>query len=701
MSKKQVDRPSRDRLFLLDQFQESFYSKETSSKAIRMLGSTERIPHSSLKQIDELTSIRLKEMRVNQVHYGRYLICKTITQPDYYVKVVVEDEDNECEMLGLYNFLTSHEINPTSVLPLGSVLIIKEPYMTFMAQQAQKKSKPYIRVDSPSDIVIVTGTHNIEKWIPGISFEKLQSQAHTYFKNKEYQQAIDCYKRADTMNNEFTKELNANLALCYLKLENYYLAYEHASKAPTEKGYFRQAQAAYAMRQYVKSIEFYEKCLKINPKNVQALKEIEKAKDREDDELNCGFDLNGIAMYYRTNTKRHDRGDYQLPCIKIIDIPNKGKGLITTKSIKKGELIVSSKAISIVYNDECNFNDMNINRLLGETEMGVVVANKLSLLHKVKNDPFYSKRVYDLYGGPHIERSQPVADGIVDLDRLSSILTYNSFTSENFPSSGSQRVSQCGDPLGNVKENSGIWLIPSYFNHSCVPNCRRIFTGDYCIIFALRDIKENEELTYSYLVDHDFEERSQALCHRWSFKCTCDWCEFERNDEGYKRKKIQFKKELNSKTFKSKSPQQIENSIERINEIYFGRTQYKLYMVAPLTTLAQAYNSTKNYQKSIEIYLKIADMVELLDDNAYLNALKEAISIYLKINDEKSAEKLYKRIVKYFSFHTFYCYNILLYFGFPQMEKFLDAFQLNDGTNSMSQMAMFNQLGNKFMHLVI
>jgi len=43
---------------------------------------------------------------------------------------------------------------------------------------------------------------------------------------------------------------------------------------------------------------------------------------------------------------------------------------------------------------------------------------------------------------------------------------------------------------------SGIWIISSYINHSCISNCRRSFIGDMQIIRATQDLHADTELVF-------------------------------------------------------------------------------------------------------------------------------------------------------------------------------------------------------------
>lgn len=60
---------------------------------------------SSLRRIDELRPILLREMFVNKVHEGRYLLCRIVGEPVYItaISMVVEDETGETEQLSLYD----------------------------------------------------------------------------------------------------------------------------------------------------------------------------------------------------------------------------------------------------------------------------------------------------------------------------------------------------------------------------------------------------------------------------------------------------------------------------------------------------------------------------------------------------------------------------------------------------------------------
>ena len=75
-----------------------------------------------------------------------------------------------------------------------------------------------------------------------------------------------------------------------------------------------------------------------------------------------------------------------------------------------------------------------------------------------------------------------------------------------------------------------FWLVPSFINHSCIPNVVKLFIDDICIIRAITDISEGDEIFCSYVPLDTFpsvESRRKFL----EFKCNCELCKFETNPD--------------------------------------------------------------------------------------------------------------------------------------------------------------------------
>ncbi|CAE7767004.1 SET5 [Symbiodinium sp. CCMP2456] len=90
--------------------------------------------------------------------------------------------------------------------------------------------------------------------------------------------------------------------------------------------------------------------------------------------------------------------------------------------------------------------------------------------------------------------------------------------------------------IGNDTQRSGLWLLPVYVNHSCLPNVQRLIVLDCLFLRAGRDLKAGEELFDSYAETlQPFYRRREALA-TYGFHCCCERCNFEEAVFGQQRK---------------------------------------------------------------------------------------------------------------------------------------------------------------------
>lgn len=171
-------------------------SKKTGNETFEIkLNKVTAPKHCSLKRVDELKPILLKDMYVNKVHHGRYLRCKIVGEPFYLtgISMLVEDETSDVENVTVYDYTTSYDIEPSSVLPMNSTIIIKEPFLKTMISE---NNNFYIRVESPTDIVILCSSASSLKHPVLMSYEQLNDLGNRAFKTKEYRDAIQNYDMA-------------------------------------------------------------------------------------------------------------------------------------------------------------------------------------------------------------------------------------------------------------------------------------------------------------------------------------------------------------------------------------------------------------------------------------------------------------------------------------------------------------------------
>ena len=75
----------------------------------------------------------------------------------------------------------------------------------------------------------------------------------------------------------------------------------------------------------------------------------------------------------------------------------------------------------------------------------------------------------------------------------------------------------------------GLYPLAAMLNHSCVPNAIRVFAcGQWMIVHACSNIKQGEEIVWSYLPPVlPFPQRRQQLQERHGFVCHCVRCQKE------------------------------------------------------------------------------------------------------------------------------------------------------------------------------
>ena len=462
----------------------------------------------SAKRVENLQPILLKDLQLNKIHTGCYLLCRTIENPIRVLSIstLIQDECDDIENIYLYNFSQDFETPPEFLLPKFSILLIKEPYLSPRINEMDELV--HIRIDSLTDVVVLSDLdlnlnkhivsnydkYFISKWMinnenRNSKFERLILQALGFFDQENYYQSVRYYTKALNLANQLEsgdfkareiKKAFLNRSVAYLKLEKYFLAYEDAIKSEsieyddvlvTSEALFGQGQALYFMRQYVKALDAFEKCFYLNRDNINVADEINRTKMRIKESQTGLFDIKSIiekAKY--ENQRRLDIADFVHSEIEVVDLNyySSSKGVVAKNDIKQNTLLVVSKASSITYSDECTENN------------DVSSHNLASFTFKVFNDPFLAKEISKLYSGPNLDRSSQKFDNqAIDTARLDAIIKYNSYISTN----DDYENSEYGNTV-NFGENEGIWVFPSFFNHSCLQNTKRIFYSDMMMIYS-------------------------------------------------------------------------------------------------------------------------------------------------------------------------------------------------------------------------
>lgn len=614
--------------------------------------------HSSLKNLEELKPIVLKEMMVNKIHYGRYIVLKTVLDPFYQtcMTLLAEDREGDIEIVTLYDFSRSFSIPTNQLLPPGSILIVKEPYLKFMIANPKDF---HIRVDSPSDVIVVNDDrlHSIEKWnlIPKNSkFDQLNEQGNRHFIAKQYELAIYMYTRALTLKED--SKCYSNRSAANLSIDRWYQAFKDAEISAkldpkNQKAYYRMGKALYNMRQFEQAVNAFSKCLEVDDKIKEAYDELDRAKKRVEESETGKYSLKSIMEQFKKGMLRFDVADYVSDEIEIVDMGKRGKGVRAKVEIKKGTLLVGSKAVSISFTSDSPPNIITINQLTRKIDEPAQTQALSGLISRVQNDPYAAKQIYDLYPGPNVDRNQKLEEGIVDVSRVEGIKTFNSFQSDHF--SLEQREND------KNQKNSGVWVYPSYFNHSCLSNATRFFHGDFVLIYANHDINKGEEITLSYAPNDSFNKKEEILQH-FGLKCDCKMCELDRNDKFLKQREAILQENMepikklmkfDSGESKVKLNDKLKKALTFYNKIkdsYKNRNELRCGMVFPSLALGNIYRQLGAFDKSTETFMELFEDIKLVDRMVALSCLIESANNNYMTSKLEEARKCFRLAKEYF-----------------------------------------------------
>ncbi|OCH96012.1 hypothetical protein OBBRIDRAFT_719569 [Obba rivulosa] len=547
------------------QFVSEFESRD--SEVIVQMTITGLPKHSSMTPVWQLQGLHLSDMMIRKTHIGRYLICRTVAPlRSTAVQLVVEDPDGACFACSIYNFPTASTGNLSyldDMFPIGLIMLIREP--TYKA--ATQGPNPIIRVDSPSDIFFVDSGSTVFRdvvWRTGRvpnapsepdTVEQWKAKGNSLFKAARWFPAAFAYSRGLKMD-PTAIVLRLNRAEAYLRLGFYTGAAADASDALKsadlpdtlqDKALYRLAKAEYGRGRWTAAIGMFDEYFLRHPEDKEAADCLSRAKARLAESDTGSYDW--CRLFQESQKDPHiEAAEYRGP-IKVQQFLNRGggRGIIATRDVCAGELLVRTPLVSkpfiAVYPQDLppNRQILTLDMIASKQETMSTGAAVSAAIQKIYGNPDLHDAVYHLYAGPsypppppsyRLESSpatvpvDPLAPAVdVDVARLEAIYSHNAFRPEPLAPVGTERSEQA------MKEPSGLYLLPSLFNHSCVGNAAWTCIGDLIVIRAFQTIKVGDEVTISYRSgEMPYAERAKHLKKYMPSGCDCWLCEDDRKD---------------------------------------------------------------------------------------------------------------------------------------------------------------------------
>ena len=182
-------------------------------------------------------------------------------------------------------------------------------------------------------------------------------------------------------------------------------------------------------------------------------------------------------------------------------IPGKGKGVIATRDISPGTLILSDPP------------------LITTAVIQSIETTEQDLARALRALPKDSQRAFLSLHNNHRGEKNP----------LSNIVRSN------------------GYPLGPGSDVGAVFAHVSRFNHSCVPNAKHAWNAalGHQTVYAIRPVAAGQEITLSYLHGGTFEERQRELSSLFGFTCACELCSLRESARAASDARLERARELN------------------------------------------------------------------------------------------------------------------------------------------------------------
>jgi tetratricopeptide (TPR) repeat protein len=438
------------------------------------------------------------------------------------------------------------------------------------------------------------------------SVEKLKTQGNDAFKQGKYQQALSFYQRALDLCLPIEPKaeaiIHANKAACLNFLKKPKDAIECANKAlrldPSyDKAKFRLLQSYIDLAQWDKAdgvIDDLKYALEKDKAPYIARLFREK-------ELELGFDWEEMIRKSFANEAIDLKKDYINMKVEIAAAEKTGVGIIARKPLKQGELIMCQKAIVYVSaKDIAQIHTQTTKdaRIFDEERNKIIAGGVLlhKLEEKIKFDPNLKSKILKLASKKNsllkdiIDREDLYPkDQEVSRETLADIISYNAYQMLGFD------VTQKD---GTFVVSNGLWMHPSFLNHSCNANAVYFQLNGVFAVRALKPIAEKEEVVISYIEETLFKDKQPKLMDKWGFLCTCEIC-IARNDD-----KVEAKNKALREIEESMEAKDIEKYFTALDQYYDNVLDERnkmfsslFYSTMHLASIKKAGVSEENFKK--------------------------------------------------------------------------------------------------------
>ncbi|UZJ51802.1 hypothetical protein CBS101457_001122 [Exobasidium rhododendri] len=524
---------------------------------------------SSLSQLTRMECLELTE--APKRYQGRYLLCKVVTPLLLYAGVtfIGEDPSGNAVPISVSHFTSNFNLSTEQVsqlLPLGTILAIREPFVSVHHQAkagpSSSKGDQGVQVDSPTDIIVLkeedcsdirwreespSKAPSATDWLSSSTLSRAGKAASSEQVEREVERLLSVI-RAGEAYREIRRQKRKGVlvskrteGLVLFHLDAWEAAREVFAQAKEELEAGRNDSEA---RDMAAAADFSINITQLS--NSQAslrcqLRMSQASQGLSTEDLRCIYlaTVDGVTLL--------DASTFIGP-VAIRNIPGAGRGLITTRDVKPGEVLLCCKAVCASYPDDEECQGAPLLRL--NLDNGVVsttsqVRAQTKLIHAIVDRADLALPVLGLTAGPstpysdYVSQEYPLRTSFdlesdldhtqradVDAAYIDGVLRFNAF--------GPARVRpKAQGPLLGAQDSEKSTMshpLPAIINHACLPNASSIFLSNIVITRALTNLATGTEVVHQYVRGEESVIIRSAKLSKHGFECACPLCIMDRAD---------------------------------------------------------------------------------------------------------------------------------------------------------------------------
>jgi tetratricopeptide (TPR) repeat protein len=481
----------------------------------------------SPKSIVNMKQLQIQHLQEGKTLTGYYLKGKIILQSclkEGAMHAIIEDSNQHVVSVMFLHFLIPSEQDYDDIFTVGREVNILNPTLKKI------NTIPTLVVDSSEDVVF----QDEFAYFESKTAEELKTEGNTAHQANQYQKAVVFYSQGIFRKPDSKLEaiLHSNKAASLHSMKRFEASLESAKAAVQVfpeymKGTFKMVLAKLELGQYSSAGEDIANLQgKIPEVDYKMLVETHKkflenstgkynwgkllALSRDDTDVD-------IANY--TNDKLSVKPSSQAS----------GVGIFTSENLERGELLVVSKPFAYVTRKDLpnqgeyeNEEEEEENKMEEGEEKRILFQKVYFMCLQDKHRKDELMQLDDSISDLESRKKKATTINYINPQTLSNIVGKDSMESFGFTDGGVPK-SKSGKILADFK-NQGLWIYPSFLNHSCVPNVSNFFLGPVMVIRANQDIKAGSELFISYVDTFLPVMVRQDDLKKYGFQCKCKKC---------------------------------------------------------------------------------------------------------------------------------------------------------------------------------